>query len=213
MFIKPSDLFHAFGNAGGKDQENEDCASRCHLILGNPVHAQTQLADIPAATMRSATRMVLIDVIATDKNGNFVVGLEPTEFSVAKMIRGKKLSAFGSRQVTHPLTSSVTATRLYEPNALLSTRWTVLLDGLNHTGAGPALCSTTIIEVPADATPARPAHGGVWVSQSAAFFCRISARIPNSCAELADYGTRSCPGCPRRSEGKPSYCRLCEQWC
>src|SRR6478752_7352448 len=66
------------------DYENSARASSsciCVLLLVGCLRAQTP-ADSPSVTIRSNVRLVQIDVIAKDKHGNPVSGLEEKDFTV-----------------------------------------------------------------------------------------------------------------------------------
>lgn len=108
------------------------------VILGGAVHAQTPSSDIPATTIRVATRMVLIDVIATDKNGKSVIDLEQSNFSVIENGKPQKIAEFrfearresGSFRSLPPPPQHVFTNRP-EYRAPAGPLTVVLLDGLN----------------------------------------------------------------------------------
>jgi VWFA-related protein len=63
-------------------------------ILGVAVFGHAPPADIPQTTIRTATHMVVVDVIVSDKAGNAVTGLQSTDFSVNEDGKAQKIAAF-----------------------------------------------------------------------------------------------------------------------
>jgi VWFA-related protein len=58
-------------------------------------HAQTALpADAPQAQLRTTTRLVLLDVVVTDKSGKPVAGLTADQFTVTEQGKPQKISVF-----------------------------------------------------------------------------------------------------------------------
>src|SRR5579872_1226548 len=77
--------------------------SRCSALLGllamlagqNAVLAQqTSDAQIPSPTIRVTTHLVLVDVVATDKEDKAVLGLKPENFTVEENGKKEKISVF-----------------------------------------------------------------------------------------------------------------------
>jgi VWFA-related protein len=65
-------------------------------IAGNPtiVTAQQALADEPSITIRTNTRLVVVDVVVTDKKGQPVAGLKAEDFTVEENGKRQKVSLF-----------------------------------------------------------------------------------------------------------------------
>jgi len=59
-------------------------------ILG----AQQSPADVPTLTIRTSTRLVVVDVVVTDKKGQPVTGLKPEDFTVEENGKQQKVSVF-----------------------------------------------------------------------------------------------------------------------
>jgi VWFA-related protein len=51
-------------------------------------------ASVPAPTFRATTRLVLVDVVVTDKQGKTVTGLKPEDFTVQENGKAQKVSVF-----------------------------------------------------------------------------------------------------------------------
>jgi VWFA-related protein len=56
--------------------------------------AQEAPADIPTITIRANTRLVVVDVVVTDKSGQPVTGLKPEDFTVEENGKKQKISVF-----------------------------------------------------------------------------------------------------------------------
>jgi VWFA-related protein len=78
------------------------CAS-----VSSPLHAQSpkQAEQEPALSIRVSTRLVVVDVVVTDKHGHAVLGLQPSDFSVLEKGKPQKISVF-----TPPNQASVKST-------------------------------------------------------------------------------------------------------
>ena len=63
-------------------------------LLEVVLFAQEPLADLPQVTIRASTHMVVVDVIVSDKAGNPVIGLQPSDFSVTEDGKAQKIEAF-----------------------------------------------------------------------------------------------------------------------
>jgi VWFA-related protein len=65
-------------------------------IIAVPVilHAQETTAEIPSATIRANTRLVLVDVVVTDKKGQPITGLKAEDFTVEENGKKQKISVF-----------------------------------------------------------------------------------------------------------------------
>ncbi|HEY6302491.1 MAG TPA: VWA domain-containing protein [Terriglobales bacterium] len=69
------------------------------LVLNLPagpaiVSAQQVPEDVPAITIRVNTRLVVVDVVATDKKGQPVTGLKPEDFTLEENGKKQKISIF-----------------------------------------------------------------------------------------------------------------------
>jgi VWFA-related protein len=60
--------------------------------------AQQAAAEVPVPTIRANTRLVLVDVVVTDKQGKPVQGLHPEDFVVEENGKKQKVSTFSSSQ-------------------------------------------------------------------------------------------------------------------
>ena len=56
--------------------------------------AQQALADVPTITIRVSTRLVVVDVVVTDKKGQPVTGLKPEDFALEENGKKQKISVF-----------------------------------------------------------------------------------------------------------------------
>ena len=65
-------------------------------MLGTALFAQAPVSDLPQATIRASTHMVVVDVIVSDKAGNPVTGLQSSDFSVSEDGKAQKIEAFRS---------------------------------------------------------------------------------------------------------------------
>lgn len=73
------------------------------LVGQNAVLAQ-QSSDVqvPPPTIRVTTRMVLVDVVVTDKEGKPVLGLKPQDFTLEESGKAQKISAFVTPEQNQP---------------------------------------------------------------------------------------------------------------
>jgi len=62
--------------------------------------AQQTPSDVPTITIRTSTRLVVVDVVVTDKKGQPVTGLKPEDFTVEENGKKQKISAFVPPGVT-----------------------------------------------------------------------------------------------------------------
>ncbi len=65
-----------------------------NLAAGPMVTAQQAAADVPDITIRANTRLVVIDVVVTYKNGLPVPGLKPEDFTIEENGKKQKVSVF-----------------------------------------------------------------------------------------------------------------------
>ena len=63
------------------------------VFMGSGV-AQQNSSEVPAPTIRVSTRMVLVDVVVTDKQGNPLPGLKPDDFILEENGKTQKIAAF-----------------------------------------------------------------------------------------------------------------------
>jgi len=63
-------------------------------LVAVALFAQTPSTDFPQTTIRVATHMVVVDVVVSDKSGNPVPGLQPSDFSVNEDGKTQKIAAF-----------------------------------------------------------------------------------------------------------------------
>jgi len=65
------------------------------LVAGRTIlNAQQAPADVPTLTIRSNTRLVVVDVVVTDKKGQAVTGLKPEDFTLEENGKKQKISVF-----------------------------------------------------------------------------------------------------------------------
>ena len=56
--------------------------------------AQQDSAEVPTITIRTSTRLVVVDVVVTHKNGQPVTGLKPEDFTIEENGKKQKISVF-----------------------------------------------------------------------------------------------------------------------
>jgi VWFA-related protein len=65
------------------------------LVVGGWFQAQAPSAqDVPTATIRVSTHLVLVDVVVTDKQGKKITGLKPEDFSLQEKGKAQKIVFF-----------------------------------------------------------------------------------------------------------------------
>jgi VWFA-related protein len=66
------------------------------VAVSSPLPAQSpqEPEPVPTLTIRVATRLVLVDVVVTDKHGQPVLGLQPADFTVTEKGKAQKISVF-----------------------------------------------------------------------------------------------------------------------
>src|ERR1700719_3604990 len=62
--------------------------------------AQQAPADVPTITIRANTRLVVVDVVVTHKNGQPFAGLKPEDFTVEENGKKQKVSVFVPTGIT-----------------------------------------------------------------------------------------------------------------
>src|SRR5258708_1376701 len=65
------------------------------------LNAQQAPADVPTITIRANTRLVVVDVVVTDKKGQPVTGLKPEDFTVEENGKKQKVSVFVPPGITN----------------------------------------------------------------------------------------------------------------
>ena len=63
--------------------------------------AQQAPADVPTITIRANTRLVVVDVVVTHKNGQPFAGLKPEDFTVEENGKKQKVSVFVPPGITN----------------------------------------------------------------------------------------------------------------
>ncbi len=71
-------------------------ASTLAAIIAVPaiLRAQEATSEIPSVTIRANTRLVLVDVVVTDKKGQPITGLKPEDFTVEENGKKQKIATF-----------------------------------------------------------------------------------------------------------------------
>ena len=66
------------------------------VIIAVPVvlHNQETTSEIPSVTIRAQTRLVLVDVVVTDKKGQPITGLRAEDFTVEENGKKQKIATF-----------------------------------------------------------------------------------------------------------------------
>jgi VWFA-related protein len=81
-----------------------------------PLVAQQSATDVPSLTLRANTRLVVLDVVVTDKKGQAITGLTADDFTVEENGKKQKVSVF------LPPASTNRATPAAAPPGILSNR-------------------------------------------------------------------------------------------
>jgi VWFA-related protein len=75
-------------------------------VISSPLPAQSpqEPEQVPGLSIRVSSRLVLVDVVVTDKHGQPVLGLKPTDFTVIEKGKPQKISVFTppNQQGTQP---------------------------------------------------------------------------------------------------------------
>jgi VWFA-related protein len=69
--------------------------------------AQQPLADVPSLSFRASSRLVMVDVVVTDKKGQPVTGLKADDFTLEENGKRQKVSVFVPPAPTHRTTSAL----------------------------------------------------------------------------------------------------------
>ena len=64
------------------------------ITAGGWFQAPSSSTDVPAPTIRVSTRLVVLDVVVTDKQGTAITGLRPEDFEVEENGKAQKISTF-----------------------------------------------------------------------------------------------------------------------
>jgi len=64
------------------------------MAVPSVLRAQETTAEIPSVTIRANTRLVLVDVVVTDKKGQPITGLKAEDFTVEENGKKQKVSVF-----------------------------------------------------------------------------------------------------------------------
>src|SRR6202023_1156938 len=70
--------------------------------------AQQSPSDVPTITIRANTRLVVVDVVVTHKNGQPFAGLKPEDFTVEENGKKQKVSVFVPPGITNRTTTTPT---------------------------------------------------------------------------------------------------------
>src|ERR1035441_4524948 len=79
------------------------------VIIAVPaiLHTQETTSEIPSVTIRANTRLVLVDVVVTDKKGQPITGLKAEDFTVEENGKKQKIATFspptGDQKAPQPL--------------------------------------------------------------------------------------------------------------
>ncbi len=65
-----------------------------NLAAGPTILSAQQAADVPSITIRANTRLVVVDVVVTDKKGQPITGLKPEDFTLEENGKKQKISVF-----------------------------------------------------------------------------------------------------------------------
>jgi VWFA-related protein len=76
------------------------CASLAAVSSPLPAQSPQETEQVPTLNIRVSSRLVLIDVVVTDKHGQPVLGLKPTDFIVTEKGKPQKISVFTSPNET-----------------------------------------------------------------------------------------------------------------
>jgi VWFA-related protein len=65
-------------------------------VVSSPLPAQSpqEPEQVPGLSIRVSSRLVLVDVVVTDKHGKPVLGLKPSDFTVTEKAKPQKISVF-----------------------------------------------------------------------------------------------------------------------
>ncbi|MGE5736906.1 MAG: hypothetical protein ACM34E_17570, partial [Acidobacteriota bacterium] len=64
------------------------------LAAAARLHSQSPSRGVPAPTIRVSTRLVLVDVVVTDKQGKPVSGLKAEDFTIEEKGKKQKIAVF-----------------------------------------------------------------------------------------------------------------------
>ena len=66
------------------------------VVVSSPLPAQSpqEPGQVPGLSIRVSSRLVLVDVVVTDKHGQPLLGLQPADFTVTEKGKPQKISVF-----------------------------------------------------------------------------------------------------------------------
>jgi VWFA-related protein len=120
--------------------------------------AQQSEADVPTITIRASTRLVVVDVVATDKRGQPLAGLKPEDFALEENGKKQKISMFvppglASRTAAAPAPPGILSN--YPENVLPAGVPTVLLlDATNSSFSNQAYARSQMLQYVAEQSQA-----------------------------------------------------------
>lgn len=87
------------------------------LVIGPTIlSAQQPTSDIPSITIRANTRLVLVDVVVTNKKGQPITGLKPEDFAIEENGKKQKIATFlppgADKTAPTPLPPGILSNRL-----------------------------------------------------------------------------------------------------
>jgi VWFA-related protein len=128
-------------------------ASTLVMSLGTgptPLAAQQMPDDVPAITIRANTRLVVVDLVVTNKSGQPVTGLKPEDFTLEENGKKQKISVFvppgaANRPATAPVPPGVLSNH---PENVLPAGIPIvlLLDGLNSSFANQSYARSQMLK-------------------------------------------------------------------
>src|SRR5580693_1236254 len=88
-------------------------------VISSPLPARSpqEPEQVPGLSIRVSSRLVMVDVVVTDKHGQPVLGLKPTDFTVTEKGKPQKISVFtppnqsGTKPVARTLAPGVYSNR------------------------------------------------------------------------------------------------------
>jgi VWFA-related protein len=102
------------------------------LVAAIPLSAQEVSSQIPTPAIRVTTRLVMVDVVVTDKEGKPVTNLKPGDFTIEENGKKQKLTVFALQQAAAGTPATTTRPNVYSNRPEYRGPLTVLLiDALN----------------------------------------------------------------------------------
>src|SRR5439155_21740949 len=186
--------------------------------------AQQTSTEVPAPTIRVTTHLVLIDAVATDKQGNPIAGLHPEDFVVEENGKAQKIATFAGPVQTASAPASLPPGIYSNRSQYRSTGGPVtvmLLDAINTPFSDQAYARRQMLSFVQDQykpdqrmavfnshrLTERIAGLHDW---SADFVCGVAA-LPATAAGVrqrgASHDERGCRGCPYRLNCGQARCQ------